>query len=289
MQDIESPPDPFRFGWRYVPHVDAHGRKRWVQTPLTLEDVLHPQEGDHIPENSQQEHDRRYLANVLEMKLADKPHMLVLSDCLINWGVPGLGNHSPDVSVFDGVRNPKRNWKTLYVAKEKARPLLTIEIVSPDPHDKKARDNDVVTKVQEYYRAGVPLYVVVDQERDGAPRKLIGYRRGPHKYVRMRPDAQGRLLLKPLRLLVGLRDERVVCWDADSGEEIGDLAAMAQARQHAEAEREAEMQARQAAEAEREAEAQARQAAEAALEEAQARIRALEARARRKGGRGSAR
>jgi colicin import membrane protein len=274
MQDIESPPDPFRFGWRYVPLVDAHGRKRWVQTPLTLEDVLHPQEGDHIPENSQQEHDRRYLANVLEMKLADKPHMLVLSDCLINWGVPGLGNHSPDVSVFDGVRNPKRNWKTLYVAKEKARPLLAIEIVSPDPHDKKARDNDVVTKVQEYYRAGVPLYLLVDQERDGAPRKLICYRRGPRKYARIRPDAQGRVLLKPLRLLVGLRDERVVCWDADSGEEIGDLTAMAQAWHAAEAAREAEAQARQA-------EAQARQAAEAALAEAQARIRALESQTRR--------
>jgi Uma2 family endonuclease len=263
MQDIESPPDPFRFGWRYVPHVDAIGRKHWVQTPLTLEDVLHPQEGDHIPENSQQEHDRRYLASVLEMRLADQPRMLVLSDCLVNWGVPGLGNHSPDVSVFDGVRNPKRNWKTLYVAKEKARPLLAIEIVSPDPHDKKARDNDVVIKVQEYYLAGVPLYLLVDQEHDGAPRKLICYRRGPRKYGRIRPDAQGRVLLKPLRLLVGLRDERVVCWDADTGEEIGDLTAMAQAR---------------------DAETQARQAAEAALAEAQARIRELETRMRRQRG-----
>jgi colicin import membrane protein len=254
MQDIESPPDPFRFGWRYVPHVDAHGRKRWVQTPLTLEDVLHPQEGDHIPENSQQELDRSYLAMLLRCRLADNPRMLVLSDCLINWGVPGLGNHSPDVSVFDGVRNPKRNWKTFYVAKEKAQPLLIIEIVSPDPHDKKARDNDVVIKVQEYYRAGVPLYLLVDQERDGAPRKLICYRRGPRKYARIRPDAQGRLLLKPLRLRVGLCEERVVCWDAVTGEELGDLAAMDQARR----------------------------SAEAALVEAQARIRELEAQAGRK-------
>jgi colicin import membrane protein len=307
--------DPFRFGWRYVQHVGADGRKRWVQTPLTLDDVLHPQEGDHIPENSQQARDRSYLFAVLQMRLADKPHMLVLSDCLIDWGVPGVGNHSPDVSVFDGVRDRDRNWKTLYVAKEKARPLLTVEIVSPDAHDKKARDNDVVIKVQEYYRAGVPLYVVVDQERDGAPRQLIGYRRGARRYVRMRTDAQGRVLVAPLRLLVGLRDERVVCWDADTQEEIGDLTAQAQARQRAEAERQAEAQARQRAEAERQAEAQARQraeaeceaeaqarqraeaeceaeaqarrAAEAALAEAQARLRELEARTRRKGGKGS--
>jgi colicin import membrane protein len=291
MNHSSDPPDPFRFGWRYVAHVDAIGCKRWVQTPLTLEDVLHPQEGDHIPENSQQELDRTYLASVLRYRLDDKPRMLVLSDCLINWGVPGLGNHSPDVSVFDGVRNPKRNWKTLYVAKEKARPVLAIEIVSPDPHDKKARDNDVVTKVQEYYRAGVPLYLLVDQERDGAPRKLICYRRGPRKYGRIRPDAQGRVLLKPLRLLVGLRDERVVCWDADMGEEIGDLTAMAQARDAEAQARQAEAQARHVAEAAldaearaRQAEAQARQAAEVALAEAQARIRALESQTRRQRG-----
>ena len=65
----------------------------------------------------------------------------------------------------------------------------------------------------------------------------------------------------------GLRDERAVCWDADTGEEIGDLSAMVQAR---------------------DAEAQARQAAEAALAEAQARIRELEARVRRGGRRGPA-
>ena len=275
MKHIESPPDPFRFGWRYVAQVGADGRKRWVQVPLTLDDVLHPQEGDHIPENSQQELDRSYLAMLLRYRLADQAGMLVLSDCLIDWGVPGLRNHAPDVSVFAGVNDPNRNWKTLSVAKEGARPVLAIEIVSPDAHDKQARDNDVVTKVHEYYRAGVPLYLLVDQEKDGAPRRLIVYRRGARKYVRQRADRQGRLLLTPLRLLVGLRDERVVCWDADSGEELGDLSAMAQAR-------DAEAQARRRAEAISEVEAQARRAAEAALAEAQARIRALETQKDRK-------
>ena len=268
MKHIESPPDPFRFGWRYVAQVGTDGRKRWVQVPLTLDDVLHPQEGDHIPENSQQERDRRYLASLLEMRLADKPDMLVLSDCLIDWGVSGLRNHAPDVSVFEGVNNPQRNWKTLSVVKEGARPVLAIEIVSPDAHDKQARDNDVVTKVHEYYRAGVPLYLLVDQERDGALRRLIVYRRGARKYVRLRADGQGRLLLAPLRLRVGLRDERVVCWDADSGAELGDLSALAQ---------------------ERDAEAQARQIAEAALAEVQARLRELESQTRHKPGKRSPR
>lgn len=249
-------PDPFRFGWRYVCKNGGS-----VQVPLTLDDVLHPQEGDQIPENTQQEKDRRYLANVLEWRVADRP-VLVLSDCLINWGVPGLGNHSPDISVFEGVQNRNRVWKTFVVAQEGARPLLTIEVVSPDAHAPQARNNDVVTKVAEYHRAKVPLYVIVDQEKENGPRQLVGYRYEADQFVRLPLDEQGRLLLGPLRLWLQLRDERVVCFDADTGEEIPDLAGMAQARA---------------------AEAEARRAAEAALAAAQARIRELEARTRPNG------
>jgi Uma2 family endonuclease len=256
MKRTLPPPDPFRFGWRYVDQIGADGSKQWVQVPLTPEDLLHPREGDQIVEGTQQERDRRYLASVLEWRLSSNPQAVVLSDCGIDWGVPGLGNHSPDISVFDGVRDPRhRNWKMFRVAEEGARPVLTIEVVSPDDHDRRVRDNDVVIKVREYYRAGMPLYVIVDQEREEGPRQLIGYRRGARKYLRMRPTAQGRLLLEPVRLSLGLRDERAVCWDADSGEEIGDLTAMAQARR----------------------------AAEAALAEAQERLRALEAQLRRNG------
>lgn len=250
------PPDPFRFGWREVQQIGLDGSKQWVRVPLTPEDLLHPKKGYQILENTQQERDRRYLAEVLEWRLASNPQALVLSDCLINWGVPGLGNHSPDICIFDGVRDPQhRNWGTFRVAEEGARPVLAIKIVSPDAHDRRVRDNDVVIKVREYYRAGVPLYVIVDQEREGRPRQVVGYRRGARKYLRMRPDRQGRLLLEPVQLLLGLKDERVVCWDADGGEEVGDL----------------------------KAEAQARRVAEAALAEAQERLRALEAQLRRNG------
>lgn len=254
-------PDPFRFGWRFVRQIGADGSKVSVQVPLTLDDVLHPRKGDHISENTQQERDRRYLASVLEWHLTGNPQALVLSDCLINWGVRGLRNHSPDVSVFDGVQDVNRDRRTFVLAVEGARPVLVIEIVSPDAHDKQARDNDVVTKVREYYRARVPLYALVDQERKDDPRQIVGYRRGARKYVRLPLDDRDRLLLEPVRLLMGLRDERVVCWDADTGEEIQDFTAMAQARQ----------------------------AAETALAVAQARIQELEARARNGSGKGTTR
>lgn len=283
-------PDPFRFGWRYVQQIAADGSKEWVQVPLTLDDMLHPQEGDEIPDNSQQGRDCNYLYSVLKWRLADNPRAVVFTDCLVNWGARGLGNHSPDISVFDGVADPNRIWRTFAVAREGARPVFVIEIVSPDAHDRRARDNDVVIKVREYYRARVPIYALVDQEQVEGPRRIVGYRRGSRKYVPIPLDEQGRLLLESVRLLLGLRDERAVCWDADTGEEIPDFAQLAQTHQQTEAALLAEAQARQQAEANRQqaeagrlAEMQARQASETALADALARIRELEARARNGG------
>jgi Uma2 family endonuclease len=235
---------------------------------LTPDDLLHPREGDQIPENTTQERDRTYLAGALRLRLGDRPGVRVLSDCLVDWGVPGLRNHSPDISIFAEVRDPEWEGGLFRVAEHGARPVLVIEVVSPDAAAPRVRDNDVVIKVGHYYQAGVPLYAIIDQQEEGGPRQLLGYRRGRRRYVMLRPDEQGRLPLKSVGLLLGLRANQAVCYDAQTGEEILDFTGMAQARQ-------AEARARVA-------EARARVAAEAALAAAQARIRELEARSRRR-------
>jgi len=249
-----EPLDPFRFGWRWGKKKRRDGTLESVQIPLTPKDVLHPREGDEIPQNTVQARDCRYLGCVLENQLADQPDALVLNDCLVNWGVRGLRSHSPDLSVFAGVADRQRKRKTFYMVKEKARCLLVIEIVSLDPAETDLRDNDVVKKVKEYYRAGVPLYVVIDQEEEDAPRRLLGYRRGERDYELLPVDERERLLLEPVGLLLGLRDNQAVCWDAVSGAEFQDYHATNQARQ----------------------------TAEAALAAAQARLRELEAQTRRR-------
>jgi Uma2 family endonuclease len=289
-----APPDPFRFGWRYVNKPGANGTSKSVRVPLTPEDLLHPQWGDVIPEHTYQERGRGYLSTVLNYRATDQPHRLILSDCLVNWGVKGLRNHSPDISVFDDVADRDRGRKSLSVRRERARPVLVIEIVSLDPYDRRPRDNDVVIKVKEYYRAGVPLYVIIDQEEEDGPRRLLGYQRGPRKYEAMSQDERGRLLLEPVGLLLGLReDDRPVCFDAATGKEMVDYVEMAQARDaEAKARRAAEVQAAeqraraQTAEESREMEAQARRAAEAALAAAQVRLQELEAQSRRGGKKG---
>jgi len=40
--------DPYRYGWRYVRCEREDGVVVTEQVPLTLEDVLHPQEGDQV-------------------------------------------------------------------------------------------------------------------------------------------------------------------------------------------------------------------------------------------------
>jgi Uma2 family endonuclease len=278
LRPAEPAPDPWRFGWRWARPTSPNGKPdQWEQVPLTPEDLLHPQEHDQIPENTIQARDRAYLFSALTLRLRDRHRVRVFSDCLVDWGVPGLRNHSPDISVFDKLRDPEWAGGLFHVAEHGARPLLVIEIVSPDAVDPQARNNDVVIKVDHYYRAGVPLYAIIDQEEQGGPRRLLGYRRGRGRYVTMRLDAQGRLPLAQVGVLLALRANLAVCYDAQTGEEILDLSAMADARQEAEAVRAAEAQARQEAEAARAAEARARLEAEAALAAAQARIRELEA------------
>jgi Uma2 family endonuclease len=273
-------PDPFRFGWRYRRGPAANGNTEDDRIPLTPEDVLHPQEYDQIPENTMQNRERDYLAHVLRVRLTDRKDMLVLSDCIVDWGVRGLRNHSPDVCIMEGVQNPEREWTTFHVVAEGARPVLVIEIVSVHDDAPQIRDNDVKIKRSQYYRVGVPLYVIVDQEREGGPRQLVGYRRDKRQYKPIPLDRDGRLLLEPVGILLGIRDNRVVCYDAATEEEIFDYEEMDQARRQAEEGRAAEALARRQAEEGRAAEALARrQAEEGRAAEAQARRQAEEGRA----------
>ena len=91
----------------------------------------------------------------------------------------------------------------------------------------------MVAKVEEYHKVGVPWYVIVDQEEEDGPRHLVGYRHAKKEYESLTPDDQGRLHMESVGLLIGLRDERVVCWDDRTGEELENFTAVSRARQQA--------------------------------------------------------
>ncbi len=253
--------EPF-YGWRFIRRELPDGTVEWDQVPLTYEDVLHPEEGDQVTHSSIHQRRWHYLREVFERQVADDPSAVVLDDVRIEWDVPDLRPHGPDLMVIFGVRE-RKNWSTFRVAEEGVRPALIVEITSPE-----TRGHDVMTKVDHYELAGVPLYVIVDAvERRGRPGvRLIGYTLTPEGYRVLAPDDQGRLWLAPVRVWLGVHDGEIICYD-DSGRPLGDHLALVRALQ-------AEEQARREAEARAVAEEQARREAEARAIEAETRATA---------------
>jgi len=214
-----SPEQEFPYGWRFVKRVKPDGGEEWDQVALTLEDVLHPQEGDVIPGNITHDADCTYLATVLRSRSGRlAPVALVTHDLLIHWGVEGIRNHSPDVAVFVGLnRDPDPSTGLLDLPSLSGRCELVIEVVSPS-----TRKNDVIDKFDHYHKVGVLIYVIIDQEKEGGPRFLRAYKRKPDRYVEIESDDKYRIDLPMLGLMFGLLDERACCWDLRTGEELGD-------------------------------------------------------------------
>jgi Uma2 family endonuclease len=255
---VSGPPDPFRYGWRYIERWGEDGSLVIEQVPLTLEDVLHPQEGDQVTHS--EAHQRRcvYLYDVLRAQLADDPTAVVLQDVRVAWDVPDVGAHGPDIAVILGVRE-RKNWSTFDVAEEGVRPALIIEVTSPE-----TAALDRSAKLDEYELAGVPLYVLVDavNRRRQPGLRLLGYQLVAGVYQLLAPDERGRLWLAPAWTWLGVEENEIVCYD-EAGQALGDYRALAAAlAQEAEARAEAEWRA---------------EAARQALAAAEARVRALEA------------
>lgn len=262
--------DPFRYGWRYVRARDAKGGETFKQVPLTFEDVVHPQEGDFIVETPAHNEDRDYLRDVLHTRMLDRRGFVVVSNCRVDWGVPGVKPHGPDVAVFRGVSALDPNRGTVYVAKLRARPVLAIEITSPE-----TRRKDVTIKVDHYFRAGVPFYAIVDGQIRAGKRDitLIGYRAGPQGYETV-PLKDGRLWLEGVDLWLAVEGERVICYDS-AGNRCQDYAEAVQSIQKAESRAEKEKKRAEKEKTRAEKEKTRAKAAEARIREMETELRRL--------------
>jgi colicin import membrane protein len=223
--------DPFRYGWRDVHRTGPDGKREWVQLPLTREDVLHPEFGDVIVENDAHALDCTYLLEVCRARLADDPTALVLSDCKVQWDIPALRHHSPDLAVIFGVQ-PRPVWYSFNVKTEGVRPALLVEVTSPN-----TRSIDLRKKRIQYYQAGVPFYAILDQlpgPKGGVRRlRLLAYRRGQRGFERLPEDANGRVWLEPVRMWLGHENGRAALYD-EAGERIGDYTEVVREKETAE-------------------------------------------------------
>jgi Uma2 family endonuclease len=265
------PPAPdapsFEYGYRLRHITRSDGTQGIEQVPLSREDLLHPEFGDKPMDGQVHAEIREYLASVFRARTHDDRSAVVLSDVGVYWHHPEFSHHSPDISVIFGVRETGRTFNTFDVVEQGVRPTLIIEIVSP-----RYRENDVDAKYEQYHKARVPLYVIIDRDTYDGPVRLLGYQRNPKRYVPILPDDDGRLWLEPVGVWLAAKGNRVVCFD-ENDQELGDYATVSgqlreTSRRADDAERRAEDAARRADE-----EARARAAAEERVKQLEEQLR----------------
>ena len=267
VQPEPNKPDRYEYGWREITRITDEGQVVHERQPLTLWDILHPQEGDFRVHTDEHETFCGYLLDVFRAQVDGIAGAFVLHDTRVAWSkTTDIEAHGPDIAVIFNVREYD-NWATFDENKENTRPSLIVEIVSP-----KTRKVDVEYKLDEYAQVGVEYYVIVDAQirRRRTHYSLLGYRLVNGMYHPLVANQHGWLWLEPVKLWIGLQDNWLVCFD-EKGNAIGDYVEVNEARKIAEA---------RAEQAQREAEQAQRQAEQAdlrALSEKQTRLE-LEAR-----------
>jgi Uma2 family endonuclease len=212
--------DLFRLGWRYRTVRLPDGRTELREEPLTAADLLDPQLGDHVTQNSWHVAVVHELWDILSWRYEPRPDVFVSCDLKVLWRIRGLPNPSPDIAVIPGVRDKTRFRRSFDVRREGTRPALVIEVVSDEPEHQSA-DHD--EKVRIYERAGIAEYLILDPPNPSC--RLTGYRLdAAGQYQPIRPDSEGGLLSATtgVRLAVAPEGRALHLFDAATGERLLD-------------------------------------------------------------------
>ena len=193
------------------------------EVPLTAEDLLDPQFGDHMVQGGTHVLLVHDLFVQLLRRYRSQDDVLVCSDMKMHWGVPGLPEPAPDIAVVRGVRDKTGHRNSFDVVLEGIRPRFVLEVVSPLYPEQ--RRNDREKKVAIYQKLGIEEYFIVDPSTADARYRLdlIGYRldhRGLYRPIQ--PDAQGRLLSETTGLWFSISEsgQQVLLVDAMTGERL---------------------------------------------------------------------
>lgn len=205
---VPTADDPFARGWRHTDRRDGQWR-----VPLAEDDLLYPQEGDFVVNNAAHNDDREHLVAVFRERTVGKDGIRVFGDHLIDFGVEGMPNLGPDVIVLNGEPRPwNRNVAVFPVKAMGARPLIVVELTSPT-----TRKKDLAEKPGLFYRAGVPIYVLIDLFYGGGknPGGIVAYQAGPTGYEDLPPEPNGWVWLEVVEVFLAAEDDRIVCYDRD--------------------------------------------------------------------------
>jgi Uma2 family endonuclease len=181
LRPLPEESDPFYWGSRLVRAVGADGESYLQEVPLTRNDILDPQEGDMMMQGPVHDYVARILTDMIDRWFTAED-VAVYHDVKILWGIDGLSDPAPDISVIKGVRNKLAADRASFsVPEEGVRPCLVIELISPRYEEIDRRD-----KLQIYERAGVPEHLIIDIT--STPVRIDAYRMSPAgTYLRCPP------------------------------------------------------------------------------------------------------
>ncbi len=218
LPEEDQSDDPFRLGWRSRAVRLSDGSSEIREVPLTAEDLLNPQVGDHVVQNYWHLATSYELFGLLSWRYETRPDVLVIGDMKVAWGIRGLSDPAPDLAVIPGVRNKDMFRKSFHVQREGARPALVVELVSDEPEQRSA---DHRKKVRIYERAGVPEYLIADPPNVDCGCRLTGYRLNKAgRYKLIPPDSQGRILSETTRLWFAPAGRSIHLIDAETEERL---------------------------------------------------------------------
>jgi len=204
-------------GWRYVEEVQPDGTIKNIQVPLTSMEFLHPEEGYTLPSNTFHEKVKIDARDMLSNPYEEDPTVGVFTELSIEWDIPDLKKHCPDLFVAFGIRNKEQYRSTFVVASEAVRPVFVMEVVSPG-----YRKEDTQTKLLQYEQAGISEYVIIDRRsrRGQEIHEVLGYRLVAGRYLPIISDDDGRIPCETIGLWVSMQDGRLVLEDMETGERL---------------------------------------------------------------------
>jgi Uma2 family endonuclease len=207
----------FFYGWRIEYVTTPDGKRDPVQIPLTAEEALHPQEGYIMPENTKHAALIDSINEMLQARYANEPETVVFRDLIIEWDVPGLKGHCPDVMVIPHVKDREKKRGKFFVKQEGTRPIFALEVVSES-----SKDFDRVKKVDQYARAGIQEYVYIDSWPEGKNVfwEIAGFRLTGDHYLPILPDEERSLYCETLGLRIGIKAGKVWMQDYATGEDL---------------------------------------------------------------------
>jgi Uma2 family endonuclease len=207
-----QPQDPFHIGWRPVQIVNPQGKSETEYIPLTLEDFIHPQQEDKFMVNLEHADILTATQHAIEYNCRDNPSIRIVREVRIDWQVPGIKPHGPDIVVFEDSGLPITDMTgTIFVKDSGLKPLVVIETTSPS-----TRTADYEQKYLEFLAVGIPYYVIVDAAGpDDADVKILGYRRTKRGYQRLRHDDSLGIFVPGIDLYIQLTDDEILFADPE--------------------------------------------------------------------------